>query len=246
MPRASPRSSTCATAWSRWARTIDGIGTETLTIEGVDRLHGATYRVMADRIEAGSYACAAVITEGDVELVGAKADEMEATLSALRQAGATVEETKTGIRVAMSGRAEPVTLSTAPYPGFATDMQAQFMAMATLGKGASLFTETIFENRYMHVPELARMGCDIDVRGRSAVVRGVDHLVGAPVMATDLRASMSLIIAGLAARGHDRGQPRLSPRPRLRTAGRKAPGGRRRHRTDQRGLTLFVRCSARP
>ena len=180
---------------------IEGIGTETLTIEGVDRLHGATYRVMADRIEAGSYACAAVITEGDVELVGAKADEMEATLAALREAGATVEATKDGIRVAMSGRAEPVTLSTAPYPGFATDMQAQFMAMATLGKGASLFTETIFENRYMHVPELARMGCDIDVRGRSAVVRGVDHLVGAPVMATDLRASMSLIIAGLAAQG---------------------------------------------
>ena len=180
---------------------IDGIGTETLTIEGVDRLHGATYRVMADRIEAGSYACAAVITEGDVELVGAKADEMDATLAALRQAGATVEETKTGIRVAMSSRPEPVTLSTAPYPGFATDMQAQFMAMATLGKGASLFTETIFENRYMHVPELARMGCDIDVRGRSAVVRGVDQLVGAPVMATDLRASMSLIIAGLAAQG---------------------------------------------
>ena len=180
---------------------IDGIGTETLTIEGVDRLHGATYRVMADRIEAGSYACAAVITQGDVELVGAKAEEMDATLAALREAGATVEETKAGIRVAMSGRAEPVTLSTAPYPGFATDMQAQFMAMATLGKGASLFTETIFENRYMHVPELARMGCDIDVRGRSAVVRGVDKLIGAPVMATDLRASMSLIIAGLAAEG---------------------------------------------
>lgn len=197
---------------------IDGIGTEMLTIEGVDRLHGATYRVMADRIEAGSYACAAVITEGDVELVGAKADEMTATLQALREAGATVEEVKGGIRVAMSGRAQPITLSTAPYPGFATDMQAQFMAMATLGTGASLFTETIFENRYMHVPELARMGCDIEVRGRSAVVRGVDHLVGAPVMATDLRASMSLIIAGLAARGEtqvnrvyhlDRGYERL-------------------------------------
>ncbi|MBB5707098.1 UDP-N-acetylglucosamine 1-carboxyvinyltransferase [Sphingopyxis panaciterrulae] len=197
---------------------IDGIGSETLTIEGVDRLHGATYRVMADRIEAGSYACAAVITEGDVELVGAKAAEMEATLAALREAGATVEEVKGGIRVAMSGRAQPVTLSTSPYPGFATDMQAQFMAMATLGTGASLFTETIFENRYMHVPELARMGCDIDVRGRSAVVRGVDALVGAPVMATDLRASMSLIIAGLAARGEtqvnrvyhlDRGYERL-------------------------------------
>lgn len=197
---------------------IDGIGTETLTIEGVDRLHGATYRVMADRIEAGSYACAAVITQGDVELVGAKASEMEATLSALREAGATVEEVKGGIRVAMSGRAEPVTLSTAPYPGFATDMQAQFMAMATLGTGASLFTETIFENRYMHVPELARMGCDIQVKGRTAVVRGVDSLIGAPVMATDLRASMSLIIAGLAAEGQtevnrvyhlDRGYERL-------------------------------------
>ncbi len=197
---------------------IDGIGTETLTIEGVDRLHGATYRVMADRIEAGSYACAAVITQGDVELVGAKASEMEATLSALREAGATVEEVKGGIRVAMSGRAEPVTLSTAPYPGFATDMQAQFMAMATLGTGASLFTETIFENRYMHVPELARMGCDIQVKGRTAVVRGVDALIGAPVMATDLRASMSLIIAGLAAEGQtevnrvyhlDRGYERL-------------------------------------
>ncbi|MDX2210739.1 MAG: UDP-N-acetylglucosamine 1-carboxyvinyltransferase [Sphingopyxis sp.] len=197
---------------------IDGIGTETLTIEGVDRLHGATYRVMSDRIEAGSYACAAVITGGDVELVGAKADEMTATVQALREAGATVEEVKGGLRVAMSGRAQPITLSTAPYPGFATDMQAQFMAMATLGTGASLFTETIFENRYMHVPELARMGCDIEVRGRSAVVRGVDHLVGAPVMATDLRASMSLIIAGLAAQGEtqvnrvyhlDRGYERL-------------------------------------
>ena len=197
---------------------IDGIGTETLTVEGVDRLHGATYRVMPDRIEAGSYACAAVMTEGDVELAGANAGEMAATLQALRLAGATVEETKTGVRVAMSGRAQPITLSTAPYPGFATDMQAQFMAMATLGTGASLFTETIFENRYMHVPELARMGCDIEVRGRSAVVRGVDHLVGAPVMATDLRASMSLIIAGLAARGEtqvnrvyhlDRGYERL-------------------------------------
>ena len=197
---------------------IEGIGTETLTIEGVDRLHGATYRVMADRIEAGSYACAAVITQGDVELVGAKADEMDATLAALREAGATVEPTKAGIRVAMDGRAGPVTLSTAPYPGFATDMQAQFMAMATLGTGASLFTETIFENRYMHVPELTRMGCDIQVKGRTAIVRGVDHLVGAPVMATDLRASMSLIIAGLAAQGQtevnrvyhlDRGYERL-------------------------------------
>lgn len=197
---------------------IDGICTETLTVEGVDRLHGATYRVMPDRIEAGSYACAAVITEGDVELVGARADEMEATLDALRHVGAEVSETRDGLRVTMSGRPAPVSISTAPYPAFATDMQAQFMAMAAVGTGASLFTETIFENRYMHVPELARMGCDIEVKGRTAVVRGVDHLIGAPVMATDLRASMSLIIAGLAAEGEtqvnrvyhlDRGYERL-------------------------------------
>ncbi len=197
---------------------IDGIGSETLTIEGVDRLHGATYRVMADRIEAGSYACAVLATGGEVDLVGAKADEMAATLDALAEAGATVSEIAGGIRVAHEGRPHGINLSTAPYPGFATDMQAQFMAALCLADGTSLLTETIFENRYMHVPELARMGADIAVKGRSAVVRGVDHLVGAPVMATDLRASMSLIIAGLAARGEtqvnriyhlDRGYERL-------------------------------------
>jgi len=177
---------------------ISGVGTERLEIEGVERLHGATYRVMPDRIEAGSYACAAAITGGSVELVGAKPDDMRATIAALIDAG--------------------VTLSTAPFPGFPTDMQAQFMAMLCKADGASVLTETIFENRYMHVPELARMGADIQVRGRTAVVRGVDHLVGAPVMATDLRASMSLIIAGLVAQGQtevsrvyhlDRGYERL-------------------------------------
>lgn len=197
---------------------IDGIGSDRLVIEGVDRLHGATYAVMPDRIEAGSYACAAVITQGDVELVGANAEDMIATLSALREAGANIEVKRGSIRVAMSGRPEPLTLSTAPHPAFPTDMQAQMMAMATLGSGASMFTETIFENRYMHVPELTRMGCDIQVKGRTAVVRGVDKLIGAPVMATDLRASMSLIIAGLAAEGEtqvnriyhlDRGYERL-------------------------------------
>ena len=197
---------------------IDGIGSETLTIEGVDRLHGATYRVMADRIEAGSYACAVMAAGGEVDLLGAKADEMDATIDALRAAGATVTPHTDGITVAHEGRPRAITLSTAPYPGFATDMQAQFMAMLTLAEGASVLTETIFENRYMHVPELARMGADIQVQGRSAVVRGVDHLVGAPVMATDLRASMSLIIAGLAAQGQtevnrvyhlDRGYERL-------------------------------------
>ena len=159
---------------------IDGIGTETLTIEGTDRLHGATYRVMPDRIEAGSYACAVGIAGGDVDLAGANPADMQATLGALRDAGVTVEEHRKGIRVSSDGKLGPLTLSTAPFPGFATDMQAQFMAMLTKAGGASVLTETIFENRYMHVPELARMGADIQVRGRSAVVRGVDRLVGAP------------------------------------------------------------------
>ena len=197
---------------------IDGIGTETLTVEGVDRLHGATYAVMPDRIEAGSYACAVGITGGAVDLVGARPDEMGATLEALKQAGVTVEIKRDAIHIASDGKIGPLTLSTAPYPGFATDMQAQFMAMLLKSDGASVLTETIFENRYMHVPELARMGADIQVRGRSAVVRGVGSLTGAPVMATDLRASMSLIIAGLAAEGEtvvqrvyhlDRGYERL-------------------------------------
>ncbi len=197
---------------------IDGVGTETLTIEGRDRLHGATYAVMPDRIEAGSYACAAAITGGDIELVGADASEMGATLDALKEAGVTVEISKNSIRIKSDGKLGPLTLSTAPYPGFATDMQAQFMAMLCMADGASVLTETIFENRYMHVPELARMGADIQVTGRSAVVRGVKEMHGAPVMATDLRASMSLIIAGLAAKGEtqvqrvyhlDRGYERL-------------------------------------
>jgi len=197
---------------------IDGIGTDMIEIEGTDRLHGATYSVMPDRIEAGSYACAAAITGGELELTGVSADDMGATLSALTEAGVRVEPTRDGVRVAADGPLRPLTLSTAPYPGFATDMQAQFMAMLTLADGASVLTETIFENRYMHVPELARMGADITVSGRTAVVRGVAGLTGAPVMATDLRASMSLILAGLAAQGEtsvtrvyhlDRGYERL-------------------------------------
>jgi UDP-N-acetylglucosamine 1-carboxyvinyltransferase len=180
---------------------IDGIGTETLTIDGVKELHGATYAVMPDRIEAGSYACAVGVTGGSLELAGARASEMRATLTALQEAGLEIEETRDGLKVTADKPLKPLTLSTAPYPGFATDMQAQFMAMLTLAHGSSVLTETIFENRYMHVPELARMGADIQVTGRSAVVRGVEKLNGAPVMATDLRASMSLIIAGLAAQG---------------------------------------------
>ncbi|RXR30375.1 UDP-N-acetylglucosamine 1-carboxyvinyltransferase [Sphingobium fluviale] len=197
---------------------IEGIGTDRLVIHGKPRLHGATYAVMPDRIEAGSYACAAAITGGDVELVGAHADDMQAVLTALRDCGVHVEAERNSIRVAAEGRLLPLTLSTAPFPAFPTDMQAQFMAMLTLADGASVLTETIFENRYMHVPELARMGADISVNGRTAVVRGVEKLTGAPVMATDLRASMSLILAGLAAEGEtqvnrvyhlDRGYERL-------------------------------------
>ncbi len=197
---------------------IEGLGSERLVIQGKDRLHGARHSVMPDRIEAGSYACAAMITGGEVELVGAEHEALGAILAGLVQAGATVEDSARGIRVRRADGLHPVTLSTAPYPGFPTDMQAQFMAMLTLADGASVLTETIFENRYMHVPELARMGADIAVRGRTAVVRGVAGLVGAPVMATDLRASMSLVLAGLAAQGEtvvrrvyhlDRGYERL-------------------------------------
>ncbi len=197
---------------------IEGIGSETLIIHGRPRLHGATYAVMPDRIEAGSYACAAAITGGDLVLAGACVEDMQAILAGLRETGVHVEEVRNGIRVAADGKLRPLTLSTAPFPAFPTDMQAQFMAMLTLADGASVLTETIFENRYMHVPELARMGADITVNGRTAVVRGVAGLTGAPVMATDLRASMSLVLAGLAADGEtqvnrvyhlDRGYERL-------------------------------------
>jgi UDP-N-acetylglucosamine 1-carboxyvinyltransferase len=197
---------------------IEGIGSSELTIHGVPRLHGATYRVMSDRIEAGSYACAAVATGGEVLLQGAVAEEMDATLQALRETGVHVEVREKGVFVAADGPMRPVSLSTAPYPGFATDMQAQLMAMLCHAQGASVLTETIFENRYMHVPELNRMGAHIQTNGRTAVVHGVGKLTGAEVMATDLRASMSLVIAGLSAEGEthvhrlyhlDRGYERL-------------------------------------
>jgi UDP-N-acetylglucosamine 1-carboxyvinyltransferase len=179
---------------------------------------------MSDRIEAGSYACAAAITGGEVLLKGAVIEEMEATVQALRDAGVHVEAQAGGLHVAADGPLRAVTLSTAPYPGFATDMQAQFMAMLCLADGASVLTETIFENRYMHVPELNRMGAHIETKGRTAIVHGVKGLTGAPVMATDLRASMSLVIAGLVAEGEthvsrlyhlDRGYERLEEKLQL-------------------------------
>ncbi|MES2119553.1 MAG: UDP-N-acetylglucosamine 1-carboxyvinyltransferase [Pseudomonadota bacterium] len=197
---------------------ISGIGSSHLTITGVEALHGCEYEVMPDRIEAGSYACAAGITGGSIDLIGARPDDMKATLNALAHAGLMVEFHNRGIKVSAVNGMRPLALSTAPFPGFATDMQAQFMAMLCLAQGDSFLEETIFENRYMHVPELRRMGAEVDIHGRSAIVHGVEKLTGAQVMATDLRASMSLVLAGLVAEGEtevlrvyhlDRGYERL-------------------------------------
>ena len=197
---------------------IEGIGSGHLIIDGVEGLHGTTYEVMPDRIEAGSYACAAALTGGSINLVGARADDMQATLNALAQVGLVIEFHDKGIKISANGGLRPLALSTSPFPGFATDMQAQFMAMLCRAEGQSFLEETIFENRYMHVPELRRMGAEVEIHGRSAVVHGVEKLTGAQVMATDLRASMSLILAGLAAEGEtevlrvyhlDRGYERL-------------------------------------
>ena len=197
---------------------IEGIGSGHLIIDGVEGLHGCTYAVMPDRIEAGSYACAAGITGGSIDLVGARPEDMRATVNALSQCGLILEFHDKGIRVSADGKLKPLALSTSPFPGFATDMQAQFMAMLCMAGGESFLEETIFENRYMHVPELRRMGANIDIHGRSAIVHGVNGLTGASVMATDLRASMSLVLAGLAAEGEtevlrvyhlDRGYERL-------------------------------------
>jgi UDP-N-acetylglucosamine 1-carboxyvinyltransferase len=197
---------------------IEGIGSSHLIIDGVEGLHGCEYAVMPDRIEAGSYACAAGITGGSIELVGVRPHEMLATTNALAAAGLAIEFTDSGMKVTAHQPLRPLAISTAPYPGFATDMQAQFMAMLAVAEGQSFLEETIFENRYMHVPELRRMGAEIEVHGRSAIVKGGTKLTGAQVMATDLRASMSLVLAGLAAEGEtevlrvyhlDRGYERL-------------------------------------
>ena len=179
---------------------IEGIGTGTLRIQGMDRLHGAIYSVVPDRIETGSYAVAAAITRGDVELVGGRLDLMESVTKVLVECGVEFTNTERGFRV----RADHISgtdIMTEPYPGFPTDMQAQLMALLATADGASMITETIFENRFMHVPELTRMGAKINVHGASAIVRGVPKLSGAQVMATDLRASISLVLAGLAAEG---------------------------------------------
>ena len=180
---------------------VQGAGTDVITIEGVERLHGARYEVMPDRIETGTFLVAAAATGGSVRLTGARPDILDAVLEKLREAGAHIETGKDWIALKTNGTVNAVNVRTAPYPAFPTDMQAQFMALNSTARGTALVTETIFENRFMHVPELKRLGADIEVEGNTAVVKGVPHLDGAIVMATDLRASASLVLAGLIARG---------------------------------------------
>ena len=181
---------------------IEGEGTSTIRIQGVPRLHGAHHAVVPDRIETGTYAMAVAMTGGDVLLQGARSDLLETALETLRQTGADITQTADGIKVYRNGNGiQPVDITTEPFPGFPTDLQAQFMALMTKAGSTSRITETIFENRFMHVQELARLGAQIHVDGRTAMIDGVSTLRGAPVMATDLRASVSLVIAGLAAEG---------------------------------------------
>ena len=204
---------------------IQGAGTDTIRITGKEKLHGARHTVLPDRIETGTFLVAAAVTGGDVTCLNASPAELEVVLEKLREAGAEVSSGPDWIRLNMTGRTlKSVNVKTVPHPGFPTDMQAQFMAMLCIADGASVLTETIFENRYMHVPELNRMGAHIETKGRTAIVHGVKKMTGAPVMATDLRASMSLVIAGLVAEGEthvsrlyhlDRGYERLEEKLQL-------------------------------
>jgi UDP-N-acetylglucosamine 1-carboxyvinyltransferase len=198
---------------------IEGMGTNLITIRGVPSLHGAQYRIIPDRIETGTYAIAAAVAGGQIELIGARLDHISSLAETLVRAGIDVNETPNGLQVSrMNGHVKGVDIMTEPFPGFPTDLQAQAMSLMTVAEGAAMITETIFENRFMHVPELARMGANITVHHGSALVRGVEKLRGAPVMATDLRASVSLVVAALAAEGEttisrvyhlDRGYERL-------------------------------------
>ena len=180
---------------------IKGAGTDVITIEGVKSLHGASHRIMPDRIETGTFLAAAAATRGSVRLLNTDAGILDAVLAKLRDAGAEISTAAGEIRLAMNAKPKSVSVRTAPYPAFPTDMQAQFMALNTVAEGTAMMTETIFENRFMHVQEIQRLGADIEIAGNTAVVRGVPRLTGAGVMATDLRASASLVIAGLVADG---------------------------------------------
>ncbi|MGQ0526228.1 MAG: UDP-N-acetylglucosamine 1-carboxyvinyltransferase [Betaproteobacteria bacterium] len=180
---------------------VRGAGSDVITVEGVKALHGATHRVMPDRIETGTFLVAAVATGGAVKLYGARAGTLDAVLDKLREAGAGVASGTDWVSAEANGALQAVNVRTAPYPAFPTDMQAQFVALNSIARGTAVVTETIFENRFMHVQELKRLGADIEVEGNAAVVKGVSHLDGATVMATDLRASAGLVLAGLVARG---------------------------------------------
>ncbi|MGD0264795.1 MAG: UDP-N-acetylglucosamine 1-carboxyvinyltransferase [Candidatus Methylomirabilota bacterium] len=180
---------------------VEGAGTVTVTIHGVPALHGTSHRIIPDRIEAGTFAVAAAITGGDVTLRECQPGHLEAVIAKLEEAGARIQSGPDTLRVTGVGRSRAVNVRTHPFPGFATDMQAQIMALMTIAEGRSVITEAVFENRFMHVNELLRLGADITIAGNTAVVQGVPNLLGAPVMATDLRASASLVLAGLAAQG---------------------------------------------
>ena len=200
---------------------IEGAGTDRLVIRGVERLHGTSHRIMADRIETGTFLCAAAACGGDVTVRATDPWSMDVTIDRLRETGATLTSGPDWVRLQANGRPRAVSVRTAPYPGFATDMQAQFMALDAVAEGTATVVETIFENRFMHVQELRRLGANIRIEGNTAIVQGVPALSGATVMATDLRASASLVIAGLAARGEttveriyhlDRGYARMEAR----------------------------------
>ena len=180
---------------------ITGAGTNEIIINGVERLNGTSYDIPADRIEAGTYLVAAAVTQGDVEITGISADRLTSVINRLRDTGAKIKTSEDSISLEMDNRPIPVDITTAPFPGFPTDMQAQFSVLNAIAEGRSIINETVFENRFMHVQELNRMGCDILVSGSTANITGVNELSGAPVMATDLRASASLILAGLCAEG---------------------------------------------
>jgi UDP-N-acetylglucosamine 1-carboxyvinyltransferase len=191
-----------ATCLTKMGVHIDGIGTSVLRIQGRDRLEGTVHTVLPDRIETGTFAMAVAATGGDVTLEGAHLNDLKTALDVLAETGTSVEATESGIRIARNGGGiRPVSVETQPFPGFPTDLQAQLMALLTRASGTSVIRETIFENRFMHVQELARLGADIQLHGDTATIKGVKTLKGAPVMATDLRASVSLVIAGLAGEG---------------------------------------------
>jgi UDP-N-acetylglucosamine 1-carboxyvinyltransferase len=213
-----------AAALNSMGARIEGAGTDRIRIEGVDELRPLRYEVMPDRIEAGTFMVAAAMTRGDIELLDVRTGDLEALASKLREAGAEVTMVADRVRVQGPRRVSPVNIKTRPHPGFPTDMQAQFMAMMTLADGTSVITENVFENRFMHVCELQRFGADITIEGNTATVRGVRGLIGAPVMATDLRASACLVLAGLAAQNTtevariyhlDRGYERIEEKFRL-------------------------------